>query len=364
MRIIVTGGGTGGHIYPAIAVAREIKKRKKETEILFVGTRTGIEAKAVPAAGFQIDFIKASGLSFQPVKLTKFIFNNILGLIRAISIMNKFKPDLVIGSGGFVSAPVLAASSLKKVPFVLLEQNALPGKVNRLMARKAEKILATFDETSNYFSNEKTIITGNPIRAEILKYPKKQACKNLNLSPEKFTMVITGGSQGARAVNNAVINSLPCWKEKDWQILHLVGRKNYEEVKDRTEPLMADFKGIYKCLDYTEDMASIYAVADLIISRSGASSLAEITAVGIPAVLIPYPYAADNHQEKNARGIEKAGGAVVIPDNEAEEKLKPTVEELAGSKEKLKIMAEKCKSMGKPQALSNIVDEIEEILSK
>jgi len=360
MRIIITGGGTGGHIYPAIAVANEINSRWDKPDILFVGTEMGIEARAVPAAGFPIKHIKASGISLRPLRFLKFIFNNTAGLFQALSILNSFKPDLVIGSGGFVSAPVMTAAALKKIPAVLLEQNVLPGKTNRFLSRWAKKILASFDESKKYLPAEKVVVTGNPIRKEIIERTREEAFRILKLSPDRFTLLITGASQGARSINNAVIKALPLWRDKGWQVIHLVGRKNYNEVNDATRETASDFKGEYRCIDYTEDMASAYAAADLVAGRAGASTLAEITARGLASILIPYPHAADNHQEKNARCVEEAGGSIVILDGDIEEKFAEEVISLSENKKKLADMSASSKKLGKPDALANIMRELDE----
>ena len=362
MRIIITGGGTGGHTYPVLAVANEIRQLRNDAEILFIGTERGIEAKAVPAAGIPIKFIRARGVSLQPLKFIQFLTDNSLGLFQALSVYNSFKPDFVLASGGFVSAPVVAAAALKGIPSILMESNVLPGKTNKLLSRWAKKVLVSFEESRQFLPKEKVFVTGNPIRKEIMERTREEGCKILNLSPDKFTLLVTGASQGAKSVNEAVIEALPEWNGKDWQILHLVGRKNYEEVKNAVKEAAISFKAEYRCIDYTEDMASVYAVTDLVVARSGASTMSEITARGIPAILIPYPFAADNHQEKNARLMEKHNGAVVILDKDVKEKLKGQVLSLAGDKDRLKLMSDAMRGLGKPEALENILKELKEFL--
>lgn len=360
MRIVITGGGTGGHIYPAIAVAQELKKNWDNPEITFLGTSKGIEAQAVPAAGFDIIFIPAAPMLKSPVKMLKFIACNGVGFMKSLFFLMGKKPGLVIGSGGFVSAPVILAASALGIPVVLMEQNVLPGKTNRLLSRFARKVLTGFQGSVDYFSPGKAAHTGNPIRPDIVERTREEAVSRLGISPDKFTLLITGASQGAKSINEAVIKALPAWKDKGWQIIHLVGKKNYDEMREKTAPLTENFNGEYRCLDYTEDMATLYAAADLVAARAGASTMAEITARGIPAVLIPYPYAADNHQEKNARWLEKCGGAVVIIDSEVEENLGEEVIKLAENQEKLSVMSEKCLRQGQPEARENILKEMKE----
>jgi UDP-N-acetylglucosamine--N-acetylmuramyl-(pentapeptide) pyrophosphoryl-undecaprenol N-acetylglucosamine transferase len=365
MRFIVTGGGTGGHIYPAIAVASEIRKREPGSEILFVGTKRGIESTAVPAAGFPIRHIHAAGFSANPLKLLKFAAFNSVGFIQAFSILREFCPGLVIGSGGYVSAPVIFAAGALDIPYVLLEQNVFPGKVNRLMAKKAKKVLVSFEDSVKYFPPGKAVVTGNPIRPEITGRKREDALRILGLSADRFTVMIVGASQGARSINNAVIKSLPAWKNNDWQILHLTGRKNFDEVKKATDeiigrigvPPVHDSKEQrldYRCLDYSEDMPSIYAVTDLAVARAGASTLAEITARGIPSILVPLPTAAEDHQTKNAGWIEEVGGAVVLRDDEVGEKLADVVISLAAEKVKLSEMSRKSLTLARPEALNLI----------
>jgi len=363
VRIVISGGGTGGHIYPAIAVAQELRKKHQNVEITFIGTRRGIESKAVPSAGFLIKHIYAAPMSKQLVKLLKFLFVNFAGFLQALSILISIKPNLVIGSGGYVSAPVITASAILGIPIVLLEQNVLPGKTNRFLSKFAKKVLTSFEDSKKFLPEGKAILTGNPIRREIMERDKNEAFSILNLSPEKFTLLITGASQGARSINEAVVKSLTVWKDMDWQIIHLVGRKNYEEVKRATDPILTGMKCEYLCIDYTEDMASVYAMADLVVARAGASTLAEITAVGIASILVPYPHAADNHQEKNARWMEKCGGSVVILDNDVKEKLAHEVMNLAENVEKRKLMASSSKKIGKPGALESIMGELDEFLN-
>lgn len=363
MRFVITGGGTGGHIYPAIAVASEIRKRMPNSEILFVGTKRGIESTAVPAAGFSIRHVQAAGFSSNPVKLLKFAIFSSIGFLQSFSILREFCPNLIIGSGGYVSAPVIFAAQALDIPYFLLEQNVFPGKVNRLMAKKARKVLASFEDSVRYFPPGKTVVTGNPIRPEIIGRRKEEALEILGLSPDRFTLMIVGASQGARSINEAVIKSLPAWKDKDWQILHLTGRKNFEEVKKESD-LIKDNKFDYRCIDYSEDMPSIYAVTDLAVARAGASTLAEITARGIPSILVPLPHAAEDHQTKNAKWIEEVGGALVLRDGEVGERLAETVLKLAADKEKLGQMSRRSLTLARPEALSTIYRAIEEITGR
>lgn len=364
MRIVITGGGTGGHIYPAIAVAGEICKKWEKAQILFIGTKTGIESTAVPKAGFSLKHISAAPVSFNPKKLIEFIGFNTLGLLKAAGILLKYKPKLVIGSGGFVSAPVILAAALLKIPSVLLEQNVLPGKTNRLLSRFAQKVFISFEGSTDYFAKEKTVLTGNPVRQEIIHKKQEEALADLSLNPDRFTLLITGASQGAKSINQAVVNSLDFWKEKNWQIIHLAGKNNYEETVKQGELKAKDFTGEYRCLAYSEDMASLYAAADLVIARAGASTLAEITARGLPSILIPYPHAADNHQEKNARWMEKNNAAIVIKDEDALSQLAEKTAEIAENPSLLKNMSKESYSLGKRDSLKSIIEELDKIISQ
>ncbi len=359
MRFIITGGGTGGHVYPAIAVARGIIERWPDSKILYIGTKGRTEEKAVPAAGFEIQFIQAAGLYTDPVRFASFLFCNAVGTLQSLRILSKFKPDGVIGSGGFVAAPVLMAARILNIPYIILEQNVIPGKVNRLMARHAKKVLATFKGARQHLPAH-TVTTGNPVRREIVQCTRQEGMERLSLQSRDFNLVITGASQGAKSINDAVIASLPKWASMNWNILHLTGPKLFEDVQSKSTLLSESLAGEYRPMAYTEDMASLLAVADLIVARSGATTLSEIFVRGIPAILIPYPHHKDGHGIKNAQWAAQENAAVMIEDKNACDDLAGAVLGLYGDREKQNLMARASRELGEPEALDKILDHIEE----
>ena len=361
MNIIFTGGGTGGHLYPAIAVARALKTEDSNNKILFVGNENGIESTIVPKEGFDIKFVKCSSFSSNPVKLLKGLCNVISGVFESLSIISKFKPDLIVGSGGYVSAPVTFAGSLKKIPVVLLEQNTISGKTNRFIGKFAKKICISFEDSAESFPREKTVFTGNPVRDDIISADREESRKELNIKKDQFCILVTGASQGAKSINNGIIECLKKWKDRDITIIHLTGEKNWDDIKKATEDLTKDSKIDYRPIAYMNNIASAYASCDLVIARAGATTLAEISDRGIPAILIPYPHAAEDHQKKNALFFEKRNAGIEIDDDKIQEKLISTIETLMNDREKLNSMSEACKKLGKPNAVFEILKVLKEI---
>lgn len=361
MRIIITGGGTGGHIYPALAVARELKKR--DFEILFIGTSSGLEAKLVPENGFDIRFINAKGLSSNPLKALKSLIAMSAGFIQSAAMINYYKPSLVVGTGGYVSAPVLLAAELFGVPGVILEQNIIPGKTTRLMSVMARKVLVSFDETTKYLPVKKVIVTGNPVREEIISKSRTEGRKTFQIPEKRLCVLVTGASQGAKSINEGIINTVTKFKDKDWTILHLTGEKNYQDIKNRTDLILKDAKLDYRCFGFMQNIADAYAACDLAICRAGATTIAEITARGIPSVIIPYPYSAESHQEKNASWLQDKGACRVIADRDVINSLQSVIEEMLQDCEGLKRMSENSRMLGKTMALDNILKVLENCLS-
>ncbi|MBR0519688.1 undecaprenyldiphospho-muramoylpentapeptide beta-N-acetylglucosaminyltransferase [bacterium] len=361
MNIIFTGGGTGGHLYPAIAVARALKAKDSNNNILFIGNESGIESSIIPKEGFDIKFVKCSSFSSNPIKLAKGLFKVTSGVFESLSIISKFKPNLIVGSGGYVSAPVTFAGSLKKIPVVLLEQNTISGKTNRFIGKFAKKICISFEDTAGSFPKGKTVFTGNPVRDDIISAKREESRKELNIDRDQFCILVTGASQGAKSINSGIIECLKKWKDKNITIIHLTGEKNWEEIKKATEDLTKDSKIDYRPVAYMNNIASAYASCDLVIARAGATTLAEISDRGIPAILIPYPHAAEDHQRKNAIFFEKNNAAIEIDDDKIQEKLLETVEMLINDRDKLNSMSNACKKLGKPNAVFEILKVLEEI---
>ncbi|MGV8123249.1 MAG: undecaprenyldiphospho-muramoylpentapeptide beta-N-acetylglucosaminyltransferase [Candidatus Xenobiia bacterium LiM19] len=361
-RIVFTGGGTGGHIYPGIATAKALKSRIEDLSVLFMGTKRGLEAQLVPQEGFTISFISAKGLSSNPIKALSAMMSVSLGLLQSLKVMMTFKPHLVVGTGGYVSGPVALAASCAGVPVVIFEQNIIPGKTTRFLSRLARKVCVSFSETERYLPREKVVVTGNPVREVILARSRDEGRAALSIAPERRCILVTGASQGARSINEGIINALPSWKDKKWTVIHLTGEKNFEQVKSRTDAILHGAALDYRCLGFLRNVEDAYAACDLAVCRAGATTLAEITARGIPSLLIPYPYSAEAHQEKNAAWLQDNGASVMIPDAEVSEKLSSTITSLVDDEAALSAMAAHCRALGRPDALNDIVKVILDII--
>jgi UDP-N-acetylglucosamine--N-acetylmuramyl-(pentapeptide) pyrophosphoryl-undecaprenol N-acetylglucosamine transferase len=349
MKVIIAGGGTGGHIFPAVSVAEEILGRDSSNEVLFVGTKTGLENQILSKRGYRIEHITARGMKGSGmIRSVKAAFAAASGIFDSMSILKSFKPDFVLGVGGYVSGPMVLAASLRGVPTAICEQNAYPGIANRILGKFVKKVFTTFDDAAGFFPKGKVVMTGNPVRRDILS-GKPAGDKTGGL-----TILIFGGSQGARRLNESVPEALSMLGRNDISVIHQTGAKDVELVKKAYENY-----GIHaRVLPFIDDMAGSYAEADFVIARSGAGTVAEITALGKPSLLIPYPFAADDHQMANARALEKAGAAVVMADREAEPgNLREALTNVLQI-DKLHIMSRAAMALGRPGAASEIVDRI------
>ena len=367
MRIIVSGGGTGGHIYPAVTIANQIKEKQPDAEIIFVGTREGLECEIVPRYGYPIEFIEVAGfqrkLSLDTIKSA---FKLLAGLINALKLIRKIKPDLVVGTGGYVCGPVLFLAALQGIPTCIQEQNAMPGVTNKILAHFVKKVFLGYQEAGKYFGgNSEKIFTGNPIRKEILEVSRATAIEKFKLDPAKKTILVSGGSRGARSINDAMaLVETSLAGRSDVQVIHITGETGYEKFIGQVEKkvLMSDNIKVFR---YMHDMPLALAAADLAIFRSGAIGLAELMARGIPSILVPYPYATANHQEHNARAVEGAGGAVVILDKELTgEILLKQIESLLADESKLQKMKDAAKALGRPEAAEDIARKVLALLKK
>ncbi|WP_103072406.1 undecaprenyldiphospho-muramoylpentapeptide beta-N-acetylglucosaminyltransferase [Aquimarina sediminis] len=359
LKVILSGGGTGGHIYPAIAIANEIKSRYPNTSILFVGAKDRMEMQKVPQAGYEIEGLWISGIQ-RKLTMSNLLFpiKLLSSLWRSRKIIKKFKPDVAIGTGGFASGPLLKMANSRKIPTILQEQNSFPGITNKWLAKGANKICVAYDNMERFFPKEKIIKTGNPVRQDLLNTNEKrgQAVAKYNLDPQKKTVLIIGGSLGARRVNQLIEKELSFFEGKEVQLLWQCGKLYYSDYKkydDRNDVQVHQF------LD-TMDLA--YAASDIIISRAGASSVSELCIVAKPVLFIPSPNVAEDHQTKNARAIVDKGGAVMVKENELEEKFQNVVSELLESKDKQAELSKAIKELALPNATSDIVDEIEKLI--
>jgi len=361
VRIIITGGGTGGHIYPALAIAKGLQNKVPEVDILYVGTKNGLEADIVPKSALPFKTINVEGLYRPFSHRTLFsLFKAVKGSWDGRKILRYFKPHVVIGTGGYVCGPLVFSAATLGIPTLIHEQNAFPGLTNRILARFVRHICVTFEDSLKYFPRKENIsITGLPIRDEIISRKRLIGLENLGLSTDRLTVVITGGSRGARSLNYAMSSVYQKYQnDKNIQFYHITGQTGYQESlsfykENRIEVLNHDR---IKIVPYLYQMEDALAAADIIIGRAGASFLSEVMVKGIPSILVPYPFAAANHQEHNARAMEKRGAAKVILDQELEEgKLLSDLETIISNVTFRSQMGAAAKEMGKANALDDII---------
>lgn len=353
--MVVAGGGTGGHLFPGIAVAEEFKKRDEQTEVIFIGTVKGIEAKVLPKEGYPLRFLKVEGvIGKSPVRKILSIWKLLVSLRASRAILRVVKPDIVIGTGGYVSAGPVVSARLMSIPTLVMEQNLVPGFANRLLAKVADAVAVAYHESMPLLPRAKTYFTGNPVRQGILNGKREDAFALFSLSDDRVTVFVSGGSSGARNINNAVVNALSHLLEirGDVQFLHQTGQEDYESVRKVYRQL--GFQAMTAPFIY--QMADAYAVADIVVSRAGATTLAELTALGRPAILIPYPHAA-GHQEFNAKKLLEMGACRMIPDHELSgELLAEHIRELVGAEDKRAEMRKQSRALGRPDAARKVVD--------
>jgi UDP-N-acetylglucosamine--N-acetylmuramyl-(pentapeptide) pyrophosphoryl-undecaprenol N-acetylglucosamine transferase len=362
--IIISGGGTGGHVFPALAIARALSDRLPAAKILFIGASGKMEMEKVPAAGFPIEGLWISGLK-RELSLSNLLFpvKVVVSLFRAMLIIRKFRADIAIGVGGFASGPALRAASLLGVPTMIQEQNSFPGITNKLLAKKAARICVAYPEMDRFFQADKIVLTGNPVRKEIIETAGKrdEAAELFGLNANAQTLFVVGGSQGAFSINTYIEQMLPVLKQHHIQLLWQTGR-NY-----RSRAVEACQKARYelvKVTDFIQRMDLAYAMADLVVSRSGAIAIAELAAVGKPVIFIPFPHAAEDHQMKNAVKLAEKEAAIVIKDSEGREKLPQLVLELINDERKRKEMAENIEKFAIPDAAEKIANEVIFILER
>ena len=361
-KVIISGGGSGGHIFPAVAIADEIKRRNPEAEILFVGANGKMEMERVPQAGYKIIGLDIVGFQ-RRLTFSNFLlpFKIIASLWNAYKIIKNFKPQVVIGVGGYASGPTLQAATFLKVPTLVQEQNSFPGKTNKILANKVNTLCTAYDGLDKFFPKEKIVQTGNPVRTEMVAIEGKRedAFKFYNLDASKKTILVIGGSLGARTLNESVFNYLDEFKQQDIQILWQGGKFYFDD-------LLSQLKGkdipTIKMVQFIDRMDYAYALADLIISRAGAISVSELCLIHKPVILVPSPNVAEDHQTKNAMALVNNHAAILVKDIVAKEELIPVAFELLKDDTKQKDLSNKISKLGKPNATSSIVNEIEKII--
>ena len=358
INILLSGGGTGGHIYPAIAIANEIKMRYPEANFLFVGAKDRMEMEKVPEAGYPIKGLWISGIQRSvTLKNLSFPFKLISSLWNAKKIVDKFKPDIVIGTGGFASGPTLFIASRKGIPTLIQEQNSFPGITNKLLSKKVAKICVAYDNLERFFPADKIVKTGNPVRQDLLSiHSKKEVGKDFfGLNKKKKIVLVLGGSLGARKINELVETNLDFFKNQEVEVIWQCGKFYFDEYKKYDE-----LKGI-QVHQFLNRMDLAYASADIIISRAGASSVSELCIVGKPTIFIPSPNVAEDHQTKNAKSIVDKHGAILLRENELE--TFPIVfETLLKDEGKQESLSQNIKELALPNATHNIINQVEKLL--
>lgn len=364
MRVIIAGGGTGGHLFPGLAIAEEFRNRDDSTEVIFVGTEYGIEARVVPREGYTIKFLRAEGLvGVSVVKKIKAIIKMGFSFVDSYKIIRTVRPDIVIGVGGYASGATVLTAYFMSIPTMILEQNSIPGLTNRTLGRFVKTVCIAYQESIAFFPKAKTFLTGNPVRKQILKGNIESAYRLFSLEKDLFTIFVFGGSLGAKSINMAVVSALnDLYDLKDKiQFLHQTGMADYENIRQAYRKL--GFRGTITPFIY--QMGEAYAVADIVISRAGATTLAELTALGKPAILIPYPYAAGHHQELNARKLFEIGAARMILNSELKgESLAQNVRELYMNEKMRAEMQKNSRAIGRPEACVKVVDIAMSLIKK
>ena len=353
-RFIISGGGTGGHIYPAVAIANELKSRFPEAEFLFVGAKDKMEMQKVPHAGYAIKGLWISGIQ------RKITFDNVMFPLKLASsmwnsfkIIKSFKPDVVIGTGGFASGAVLRAASMLNIPTVIQEQNSYPGITNKLLAKRAHKICVAYENLERFFPKDKMILTGNPVRQDLINEASKvEAVDYFKLDANKKTLLVLGGSLGARRINQLIEKELDFLLSQNIQIIWQCGKLYLNDYSKYNE------KENVQVVAFIDRMDLVYAAADVVISRSGASSVSELCIVGKPTIFIPSPNVAEDHQTKNAKAISDKNGAILIKESELEAQFETVFSDLISNESKQLELSQNIKKIAKPNATKDIVEEI------
>ncbi|PTM03837.1 MAG: undecaprenyldiphospho-muramoylpentapeptide beta-N-acetylglucosaminyltransferase [Bacteroidetes bacterium] len=356
---MLSGGGTGGHIYPAVAIADELKSRYPDAEFLFVGASDRMEMDKVPQAGYKIEGLWISGIQRKlTLKNLAFPFKLLISLLRSKKIVKTFKPDVVIGTGGFASGPLLQVATSRKIPSLIQEQNSYPGITNKLLSKKVNTICVAYEGLEKFFPKEKIRLTGNPIRKDLLEVKSKQVEGKdvFKLIHSKHTLLVLGGSLGARRVNQLIEANLDTFKALNVQVIWQCGKLYYQQYK------------LYNELDnvqvhaFLNNMDMAYAAADIIISRAGAISVSELCIVGKPVIFIPSPNVAEDHQTKNAKAVADKNAAILIREKDLESDFKNQFTELISNEEKRKELSKNIEALALINATNDIVNEVEKLL--
>lgn len=360
-RLVISGGGTGGHIFPALAIANEFRYRHPSSEILFVGAKGRMEMNRVPEAGYKIIGLWISGLQ-RSLTLSNLLFpvKLLMSYLKAIDILKTFKPHAVIGTGGYASGPVMLAAIRQRIPTLIQEQNSFAGLTNRKLAGKVNTICVAYEGMTNFFPASKVRLTGNPVRKNIstTSISREQALRAYGLDVSKKTVLVVGGSLGALTLNNCIAEGLHVFAQHQVQVIWQTGKRYYAEMSAK---LQASGITVVKAVEFIGSMDEAYAAADIIVSRAGALSISELCLVGKPVILVPSPNVADDHQTKNAISLVSHSAAEMISDKDAVTQLVPAIIELTSNAAQQQKLSTGIRTLGRPDATAVIVDEIEKL---
>ncbi|TLX77445.1 undecaprenyldiphospho-muramoylpentapeptide beta-N-acetylglucosaminyltransferase [Labilibacter sediminis] len=355
MKVIISGGGTGGHIFPAISIANALKAKDASIEILFVGAEGKMEMEKVPAAGYKIVGLPVAGFQRKlTFKNVTFFFKLAASMLKARKVVKQFKPDVVVGVGGYASGPVLRVATNNKIPAIIQEQNSYPGVTNKILSKKVNKICVAYPEMERFFPQSKIILTGNPVRQSLLNQPsREEAAGYFNLDPNKKVVFVTGGSLGARTINEGILSGYEKLLKEDIQVIWQTGKFYFEQINDKIK----DQENI-KVMAFVDKMEAAFALADVVVSRAGASSISEMAILNKAAIFIPSPNVSEDHQTKNAMALVRKEAAIMVADKDVNDQLIDKVIELLGDEEKIKSLQKNVNQFAMPDAAVHIVDEL------
>lgn len=359
LKFILSGGGTGGHIYPAIAIANELKLRFPDAEFLFVGAKDKMEMQKVPQAGYKIIGLWIAGLQRRiTLDNTLFPVKLVSSLLRARTIIRDFQPDVVIGTGGFASGPLLQVAGLAGIPTVIQEQNSFPGITNKMLAKKADKICVAYENLERFFPQDKIVFTGNPVRQDLIDLhgKRKEAIVYFNLDADKKTLLVLGGSLGSRRINQLIAKEIVDFASQGIQVIWQCGKFYFEEYKHFSD------KENIQVLSFIDRMDLVYAAADVVISRAGASSVSELCIVGKPVIFIPSPNVAEDHQTKNAQAVVDKKGALLLKEIELDSRFVSVFNDLLSNENLQQELSENIQQLAKVHATKDIVEEIVKLI--
>lgn len=356
MKVIIAGGGTGGHLFPGIALAEEVTTRQAGNEVLFIGTERGIEARVVPELGYPLELIEVRGLKGKGITARLAGVSRLPGaMLSSLRIVQRFDPDLAVGVGGYASGPAILAARMLGVPTAVLEQNTVPGITNRWLGKVVDAVFVMFEGSRAYFPSEKVHVYGNPIRRQLLENFLQPAAPRT----DRFRILVLGGSQGAHNLNLRMLEAVQSLPLDKVRVVHQTGQKDEALVREGYDRVGADAEAV----PFIEDMSAAYRQADLVVCRAGATTLAEVMVAKRASILVPFPHATDNHQELNGKAMVDAGAALMFPERDLDgAKLADAIEGLRRAPERLAVMEEAAASVGRPEAAREIIDACAELM--